>query len=530
MGGVSYRELRRLKDDSVMAGDRQVRNRGLISNSRWNLVAFACALAAQFATVPFVIRWIGLEAFGLAGLVVAIWAPLMLVGLVLGQATTREMSVRLSNGQAMSAQRVFDTAALLCAGACATGGVTLYFAGPIILSALTGAARSSQSLHQAFLFAGIGWAAQQGVLVLQGACSARQDFRRIAQLSAFSAVTTVLLTLVITSVTASAEGYLAGVAASFVASLLAWLWVSRSGLPRRPWWPTLHPQELASLLHFGKWQTLAQLAGSFGNQIDRYALGALAPAVVVGQYNAANRLQEAAYMGVMKAGEILFPHFGATANDDIARREAFFLTASWVVATVSATFLAPLVPLAHSVLTLWVGPATAEGGAQLLRTLVLGGIVGCGSNVFTYYAMGTGRNAPVAGLSLSYALVTVLATIVLIANFGPYAAGGGVLVASVVRVAASLWLTRRLFFQGLRWSALLVSSVIPLLAGLAVALGLNATALSEVASWPALAAAYAIAAIAVLVTNLVLTALRPEGREIIGRLVNAIRAHQAPAG
>jgi len=166
----------------------------------------------------------------------------------------------------------------------------------------------------------------------------------------------------------------------------------------------------------------------------------------------------------------------------------------------------------------------------LLRTLVLGGIVGCGSNVFTYYAMGMGRNAPLAWLSLSYALLTVLATIVLIVNFGPYAAGGGLLVASVLRVVVSLWLTRRLFFRGLRWSTLLVSSVTPLLAGTAVALGLNTTALSAVASWPALVAAYAFAAIAVLLANLVLTALVPAGREIIGRVVVAVRTHRALAG
>lgn len=511
-----------------MAEDRQVRNRSLISNSKWNLVAFACALAAQFAIVPFVIRWIGLAEFGRAGLVLAVWAPLMLIGTVLGQATTREMSARLGSSGLPEAQRVFDTAILLCSAVCAVGGLVLFAAGPSILSALVGAAQPRQALRAAFLFAGIGWIAQQAILVLQGACSARQDFRRIAQLGAFSACATVLLTLAFTASAPSAEGYLAGVAASFVASLLAWLWTSRTIALSRPRWPTLHRQELASLMHFGKWQSLAQLAGSFGNQIDRYALGALAPAIVVGQYNAANRLQEAAYMGVMKAGEILFPHFAATANDELARREAFFLTASWVVATVSAMFLAPLVPLAHSMLTLWVGPATADGGAQLLRTLVLGGIVGCGSNVFTYYAMGTGQNAPVAWLSLTYALLTVLATIVLIVNFGPYAAGGGLLVASVVRVAASLWLTRRLFFQGLRWSSLLVSSVVPLLAGLAVALGLTATALSEVAGWPALVAAYALAAIAVLVTNLILTALWPVGRETVARVISAARAHRAP--
>lgn len=518
-----------MTDDGVEAGRRFTRNRDLISNSKWNLVAFGCALAAHFATVPFVIRWIGLAEFGKAGLVLAVWAPLMLVGTVLGQATTREMSARLGIDKPQSAQRVLDTAIMLCVTACAIGGILLCVAGPAIYSTLVSTGQPRQALQVAFLFAGIGWVAQQAVLVLQGACAAHQDFRRMAQLGAFSASATVILTLAFTARIASAEGYLAGVAASFVASLLAWLWMSRRSLQSRPRLRAIHREELASLLHFGKWQTLAQLAGSFGNQIDRYALGALAPATVVGQYNAANRLQEASYMGVMKAGEILFPHFSVTAHDAIARREAFFLTSSWVVATVSAMFLAPLVPLSHSVLTLWVGADTANGGGQLLRTLVLGGLVGCGSNVFTYYAMGIGQNAPVAWLTLGYALLTVAGTIMMIFNFGPYAAGSGLLIASVARLAASLWLTRLLFFQQLRWSTLLVSTVIPILAGLMVALGVDGTVLRAVPHWPALIGIYALAAVAVLTISLALTASWPAGRMIVGRVVNVLRTHGAAA-
>ena len=55
----------------------------LVSNSRWNLIAFSISLVINFATIPIVISYIGLEAFGAAGLVIAIYAPFMLVGTVL---------------------------------------------------------------------------------------------------------------------------------------------------------------------------------------------------------------------------------------------------------------------------------------------------------------------------------------------------------------------------------------------------------------------------------------------------------------
>ena len=511
----------------MTGSDQHVTSKRLVSNSKWNLVAFACGLAAQFITVPFIIHWIGLARFGRAGLVLAVWAPLMLVGAVLGQATTREMSARLSVGNVQAASRVIDAAMLMCLGACIFGGVALAVVGPRLMSALISNDYPSHALQIAFVITGTGWAAQQAILVLQGACSARQDFRTMAQVAALSAFITVALTLGFTAAFPSVEGYLAGVASSFIVTLLVWLWVTRKLPLGRRWWGAWHREELTSLLHFGKWQTLAQFAGAIGNQMDRYVLGVLAPAAVIGQYNAANRLQEAGYIGVMKAGEILFPHFGATAHDEVARRARFFLTSSWVIATLSAMILAPLVPLSHSLLTLWIGPETAEGGALLLRTLVIGGLIGCGSNVFTYYAMGIGQNAPVAWLSVLYALLTVLATIVVMRMFGPYAAGVGLLLASGVRLAISIWLTRSRFFVTLRWSALVVSSLLPLVAGVGVALWLHAVGAGLVSGWLQLLLFYALAAIIVLATVLLFTAPWAVGREIIGRVFTAVRAHRA---
>ena len=71
----------------------------LVSNSRWNLLAFGISLVINFATIPMVIAHIGLEAFGAAGLVIAIYAPFMLVGTVLGQAMVGQLSPRMAAGE-----------------------------------------------------------------------------------------------------------------------------------------------------------------------------------------------------------------------------------------------------------------------------------------------------------------------------------------------------------------------------------------------------------------------------------------------
>ena len=503
------------------------RQGSLISNSRWNLFAFSFGLAAQFITLPFVIRWIGLPAFGQAGLVLAVWAPLMLVGTVLGQATTREAAA--FQGQPIAARQTLAAALWMCLAACAVGLVAVISLGPWLVAKLTSGPAPLADVRLAFAIAGAGWATQQVVLVLQGATAARQEFRTMAQVAAFSSCATVVLTLSFAAARPTAVGYLAGVAASMLATLFAWLVVGRPRGSHPVALPRWHRTEAVGLLQFGRWQGLAQLAGALGNQIDRYALGALAPSSLVGQYNAANRLQEAAYMGVMKGGEILFPHFGATASSALADRQSFFVMASWLTGTLSVVFLAPIVPLAHSLLLLWAGAETADGGAFLLRTLVLGGIVGCGSNVFTYYAMGTGRTRPLAGLSVAYSLLTIVATIGLMQMFGPLAAGAGLLVASVFRVVAAIVLTRRLFFPDLEWGLLAIATLLPLVAGSAVSLAVDASGAALVSNWPAVVLGYVAVAAAVLLATLALTLPWPGGRAIVGRVLAAIRElHAAP--
>jgi O-antigen/teichoic acid export membrane protein len=490
---------------------------GLVANSRWNLVAFGCTLAANFVVVPFVVRWIGLPEFGRAGLVIAVCAPLTLVGTVIGQALVRELGDRHANDDPAGAAFALRAGLRLALANSFAVAIGLFLAGPPLTHLLVGAS-AGDGLHVAFAIAAAGWLFQQLALVLQGAAAGREDYRTIACVATFGAVATVTATLGWTAWQPDLDGYLAGIGTSFGMTLVAWAWALRHELAAalRASEPTAGASDSRrELLRFGRWQGLAQLAGTLGNQVDRYALGALAPVAIVGQYNVANRLQEAAYVGVVKASEVLFPRFSGLARRSVGERAEFFVRASWLAITFGAMLLAPLVPLSHAVLTLWVGAAAADGTDLLLRTLVLGGLVGCGSNIFTYYAMGIGRNEPVAWLSIVYSVLTVVLTVALIAAFGPATAGGGLLIASVVRVLLALFITRREFFPELRWSELGVSTLLPLVVGTALALGAQALDLGRASTWLGIVLLYPTFAAAVLACTVLATLAARSGRRIL---------------
>ncbi|MBY3311218.1 oligosaccharide flippase family protein [Rhizobium laguerreae] len=463
----------------------------LLGNSGWNFAGFLFTLIANLATVPFVVRWIGLHALGSAGIVIAIAAPVTLIGTVLGQAVIREISARIGRGEENAAARVGIAGIKICLIASAVAWLGIVLAGPWITTGIAGASLpTSQNVTISFLIVATGTLAQQFSLVLQGICVGKQSFRLVAKASAWSSFATIVMTLGCTLSFPVVNGYLLGFSGSLVLSTAGWVWVTFPEFRENGRSISSSPQELKSLLDFGKWQSLSQLAGIFGNQMDRYVLASLAPSAVVGQYNVCNRVQEAAYIAVIRICEVLFPRFGNMSNSREEERHDFFMLASWGNSAFGAIVLSPIAVLSSPLLTVWVGEGTAAGGAHLLQILILGGIVGCGSNVFQYYAMGMGRNAPAAYTSLVYSLMTVVCSFVSIRYFGPYAAGAGLLAASLVRVPIALLVTRKCFFSTFTAEQMFACTASPILVGVCVVVGSLGLDFTWINGWLSLAIAY----------------------------------------
>jgi O-antigen/teichoic acid export membrane protein len=488
----------------------------LLTNSRQNLLAFSATIGAHLVIVPVVISEIGLLAFGRAGLVMAAWAPLTVIGTVIGQAATREIAAR--SAAAPDAGALQLAALLLCGAAAAAAAAAFCAVGPFLLQALD-ATGSAATWRTDVLVLAPGWAAQQFLLVFQGLAAARQDFRLVARVSIVAAIVALVGTLGWTLWMPSATGYLVGVSTGFVAAAVAAAWMlrSHSGLPGD------RAGELGAavraLLGFGRWQFVAQLAGTLGNQIDRYVLASLAAPDVIGQFNAANRLQEAAYVGVVKAAEVLFPRFGANARASNDERKSLYLISSWAVMAFSGFILGPIVTLAEPLMRLWAGADVAQGGALLLQTLTIGGLIGCGSSVFSYYLMGMGQNGPLAAMSVVYSLLTIVLSIATLRVFGPAAAGVGLALASVARVGIALGWCKVKAFPGATWAQLVPATVLPLgTSSLLAWLLSRALPVERITEWWQLVLAFVVVSMVIALVVTLVTASSSFGRSVL-RLV-----------
>jgi O-antigen/teichoic acid export membrane protein len=507
--------------------------RRLIANSRWNFAAFVVALLANLVSLPLAITAIGLDAFGSAGLVLAVFAPFTLVGTVLGQGLVRGLSVRAA-AQASAAPvgrqpaapadegaRVLWTTLALGLLGCAFVVALAALGGNALLHHLSGGAPRAGSWHAALWLGCAGWALQQGGLILQSALAALQAYRSLGIANALGSVTSALAVVACSRGLGNELGFLAGSTLGFAALLglaLVALWVEDRALlrPSRPATAAARP-----LLAFARWQGLSHLAGGAANQFDRYVLGAVAPLSVLGQYNVAMRLQEVVHMGLLKLTEVLFPHFSITAAQDLQQRARFYLRAGWFVNLVNVAALGALIPMAASLITLWVGREAATGGTTMLHTLATAGVIGSGINIFSFFALATDQAQKLAWINLAHALLLMLLTVPLILWLGPIAAGLAYVAGNLLRLGAASVVTLRAFAGALTAPQLLGTTLLPLAGGLAAAWLLHAAGFAQVQTWPGLLLAYAGCAALIGLAALAVSAASASGRALLSGLHHA---------
>jgi len=488
----------------------------LVSNTRWNLVAFVVALLANFLSIPLVIAAIGLSAFGAAGLVLAVLAPFSLVGTVLGQGIVREIAPRYAVGDHEGCQRVWVTA-LVQGGVAALGvGVLVSLLGAWALQQFSaGGSRADPSWSLALAWGFLAWFVQQACLLLQSVLASVQSFGRLAVANSVGGLAGACATVAMSSALPDERGLLAGTAIGFAVMAVALAtmvhaevpWILRRAKPDR----TIS----GALLGFARWQALGHLSGAAANQVDRYVLGAVAPLTVVGQYNVAMRLQEVVHMGVLKMAEVLYPHFSAQQGAAASERASFYARASWVVNLLSVAALAPLIPLAEPLVTLWVSAEAAEGGALMLRTLATAGLVGCATNVFSFMAMAGEAARRLATVNVAHGMVLVAASVPLILVFGPVAAGLAYVLANALRLAAAFVISIQCFGGALR-PAMLMASVVPAVGtGLLLGWGLWRFPLVAVSNWPQLGLAYVVVFVTTLAVGCLITAGTADGRGLL---------------
>jgi O-antigen/teichoic acid export membrane protein len=345
----------------------------LVRNTLVNVVGQVLPLVVAVATIPYVVRGLGPERFGLLSLAWVILGYSSVFDLGLGRATTKYVAELMARGDHAGTAHIVWASVVCQLVMGLLGAAILALAGPALVTgvfripeALATEARATVSLL------GVGLPAILASNSLSGALEARQRFD-LANIAKLLASTGNYLVPML--------GVLAGATLPEIVGLtMIWRWMclglllamnARSGLKLRA--ASFRRAPLRKLASFGVWVTISALIVPATVYLDRVLIARLTSLQALAYYSVAYDLTSKLLFVSGAAAAAAFPALSATSSNETTHR--ILAQSTRMILVGLGLPCALLVGYAEPVLALWAGPEIADSSAAALRVLALATLI-----------------------------------------------------------------------------------------------------------------------------------------------------------
>ncbi len=345
--------------------------RSVVVNAGWNLLGNSLPLLAGLVAVPFLVRHLGNERFGLLSLGWILIGYFGLFDFGLGRALTKMVAQHGGAQADAELPALCSTGLALAAGAGCVGGLLVVAAAP--LSALWFKGWPPALREEALAS---WWIVGAGVLPtvltsgLRGILEGLQRFKALNAIRVPAGVLIFAAPCVSACFTPRLDAAVAALVATRWAVLLAHGMLCRTSVALST--AALQARWIAPLLHFGGWLTVSNVVGPLIVYLDRFIVGALLPPVQLAYYTAPFELVSRLLVLPMSLTGALFPALSNASRHDrhrgrVLRRRSFRLTCAAVLPVVLVGALA-----ADPLLRLWLGDDFARHGTRAMQILLIG--------------------------------------------------------------------------------------------------------------------------------------------------------------
>jgi O-antigen/teichoic acid export membrane protein len=378
---------------------------GIARNAGYNIAGAAASLLVSVAVVPFYLRAVGVERFGVLALCWLILGLSNFLNLGMGPAIAQRLAA-LRDSSARERAEAFWTAAWLNVGLGLAGAVAvLLFAGAYFETVSDTASRFSGEMRHAMPWLAMMVPAVMLSGVMFGALQGREHFLAMNVINSASSILMSVLPLGVALLFGPRIDWLvAGALAGRIAALvLAYGACARAvplGRPHRPVRALIRP-----LVAFGGWVTVTSLLAPIIVSIDRFALGALAGAAAVSIYAIPYNLLSRLTLLPVSLASALFPRFAAADGDHAADLQVESVS---VVVTLMTPLSILLILALGPFLRLWIGAELAARATPLAYILVAGFWMNSLAHVPYAYLESRGRPDLIAKLVMAYLVPYVL--------------------------------------------------------------------------------------------------------------------------
>jgi len=401
-------------DDSGLLSGRV-----LAASALWNLAAQAIPAIVGVVAIPFIVRGLGVERFGVLTLAWMVIGYFSLFDLGLGRAVTKFAAELLASHNRSSINRLVWTAWYLM--------VALGIAGAVILTAFTPwlvrtvikipSALRRETLQTFYLLA---WSIPVVVLTagFRGLLEAAQSFRLTSLVKIPMGVLTFLAPLLVLRFTANLAVIVFALivvrlAGAIVYAVMCHRTVHHHGTPT-----PIDSRAARTLLGFGAWMTVSNVVSPLMVSVDRFFVGGFLSIAAVAYY--ATPFEAVTKLLIVPSAitAVLFPAFSAASTIDRTRMVELFRTGIWAVflSMYPITFI--VITFAPELLKLWLGGTFAAESAHALRWLALGVLTNSLAALPFALLQGIGRSDTTAKVHLVEAPVYLLLIVWLIQAYG----------------------------------------------------------------------------------------------------------------
>ena len=149
-------------------------------NTIWNFVGMGLPLLVGFITIPYLVRALGVEAFGILTLIWALVGYFSLFDFGLGRALTQRIASYRGSSQENQIPQLAKSGLLFCAGAGVVGAMVFaILAQPLALDWLKVSSELSSSTATSFLITSLGVPLTTLTAGLRGVSEAYEDFKAV---------------------------------------------------------------------------------------------------------------------------------------------------------------------------------------------------------------------------------------------------------------------------------------------------------------------------------------------------------------
>src|SRR3984957_4556468 len=377
--------LTRVQTDSVMAkNERQSKisfltGRLLARNTAFNLGGEVIAFAVGVICVPYVVKRLGAESFGILSLSWSLLAYITLFDLGLSRATTKFVAEAVSRDDSRQIPRIVWTSVTFqfVFGACIalTCGLNSHFLAARVLKVqpqmITEATRAFQFLAIATPF----------VLVtncLRGMLEGLQHFHLISYVKVSTNVLMFSSPFFLIPFGGGVASIIFLITLIRIGSMLAYLGICWPYLQVEIRWPSFRTSVFRHLMTYGGWVTVSAFVGPILMYSDRFAIGALMSVAAVAYYTGPADMLNRALVVPASLGSTLFPAFSSleAAGEMRKLEDLYARSLKYLIVVMGPPFLL-IGAFSRQILNLWLGPVFANRGSTPLEILSIATFLSC---------------------------------------------------------------------------------------------------------------------------------------------------------